>query len=251
MSREDALRRLERERAVVETDLAELAQQVATAEIDRETGRRLERAYRGDLDAVDRRILEVGTEPTRSAKRGLLGGAIVAVAFVGIGLFAAASLTPRTDTDPNGGATDLDSVSNEAMEAVIATNGDHPEINGMRLALADRYFRESDFRSALPHYMAVLGQDPTPLEDSLARGRVGWMFFQSGGEAEVAYEYLTESVSLNPSYREGQLYLAMVLLYGLERPAEALPILDELSSLPDLSPELRSLVDSARSEASA
>ena len=41
------------------------------------------------------------------------------------------------------------------MEAVIAANLDNPQINGMRLALAERYYEAGDYRSAFPHFLAV------------------------------------------------------------------------------------------------
>ena len=48
-------------------------------------------------------------------------------------------------------AADPSSFSNETLAAVVAANQDHPQIDGMRLALAERYFEEGDYQSAFPY----------------------------------------------------------------------------------------------------
>ena len=48
--------------------------------------------------------------------------------------------------------TNLEDVSNDEMEKVIELN---PDIFPMRIALANRYFEEFNYSSALPHFMHV------------------------------------------------------------------------------------------------
>ena len=68
--------------------------------------------------------------------------------------------------------TNLEDVSNAEMEKVIELN---PDIFPMRIALANRYFEEFNYSSALPHFMHV-AQNSEDLElKSLALAQIGWM----------------------------------------------------------------------------
>ncbi|MFQ5967819.1 MAG: tol-pal system YbgF family protein [Acidimicrobiia bacterium] len=246
--------RLEERLAQARSDVSELASQVAAGEIDSKTAGRLEAGYRQEIEDLEAELdgLSDDTSRGRSPRRVVAGTLLFLGAVVVIVMLAAQFVSPRDQGVATGlaaEAVDPETISDEALEAVIATNADHPQINGMRMALADRYFVAGDFRAALPHYQAVLESDPDSPEGPIALARVGWMFYQSGGEPEVAVDYLTESLARAPAYDEAKLYLAAIYLYGVEDRPSALALLAELAEQPDLPPDIRSVVEEVMADA--
>ncbi len=174
--------------------------------------------------------------PTAPGTAGSSSAALLAVvAVVGITLAASQALVPRS---PSPGDADLSEVSNEAMEAVIADNPDDPQINGMRLALADRYFEAEAYQQAFEHYRIVLENDPANGEAARALGRMGWMSYRSG-EPELALESIQRAVELDPTYGEGRFFLGLVQLCGLADHETAVTTLEEVLTLPDLPADVR------------
>ena len=243
--------RLEERLAQAHLDVEELASQVESGEIDATTAERLQTGYLAEIASLEAQLdaLSEGVPTGRSPRRVVVGTVLFVGAVVVIVVLAAQFVVPREPDSGIAAPADPESISNEALEAVIAANADHPEIVGMRMALADRYFVAGNFRAALPHYQAVLESSPNGPDMPVALARVGWMFYQSGGEPEVAIDYLNESMSRAPRYDEAQLYLAAIYLYGLEDTASALPLLVELAGRPDLSPELGDVVSELLADA--
>ena len=135
------------------------------------------------------------------------------------------------------------------MEAVVAA---HPGSNSMRLALAGLYFDRGEYLGAMEHYLAVLDNSPTPADESVALARVGWMAYVTD-QVDTAVAYLEQAITVDPAYGEAKLFLGVVLLYGKEDSAAALPILEEVLTYPDipedLRPELERMVAEARAGA--
>ena len=135
------------------------------------------------------------------------------------------------------------------MEAVVAA---HPGSNSMRLALASLYFDRGEYLGAMEHYLAVLDNSPTPADESVALARVGWMAYVTD-QVDTAVAYLEQAITVDPAYGEAKLFLGVVLLYGKEDSAAALPILEEVLTYPDipedLRPELERMVAEARAGA--
>jgi tetratricopeptide (TPR) repeat protein len=163
------------------------------------------------------------------------------VALVGVTFAASRALVPRP---PSPSDADLSEVSNEAMEAVIADNPDDPQINGMRLALADRYFEEEAYQRAFEHYRIVLENDPAAGEAARALGRMGWMTYRSG-EPELALESIERAIEVDPSYGEARYFLGLVQLCGMADHEAAATTLEEVLTLPDLPAEVRPEVEEA------
>lgn len=167
----------------------------------------------------------------RSRKRAVLGGVILALAAAGVVVAAAAAMQDRSDADA--GVADLDGVdpsqvSNETMEAVIAANLADPRIDGMRLALAERYFDEGDYQAAFPHYLAIAESDnATRSQTHTALARLGWMAYEGNGEVETALALLDQALSIESTpvalYLKGQ-----VLWCGADRPEAAADLFQQV-----------------------
>jgi len=259
---------LEERRRIVRRDLEELALQVGEGEIDTATAAGLEAAYRAELDEVERALAsrprrprseperaEAAAEPSppdgprpkaaaAGTRRILWAMGAVVVALTGVIVFLA---TRSGGNEAATGTLPADLSGNPAeMEAVVAA---HPESNEMRLALAGLYFGRGEYLGAMEHYLAVLDNAPTPAEESVALARVGWMAYITD-QVDTAIAYLEQAMVVDPAYGESRLFLGVVLLYGKEDPAAALPYLEEVLTYPDLPdevrPEIEQMVAAAR-----
>ncbi|HWL49929.1 MAG TPA: cytochrome c-type biogenesis protein CcmH [Acidimicrobiia bacterium] len=185
--------------------------------------------------------------PGRSRTRLVIGGVVLILAFAGIVVVAANSLQDRPAAAA--GAADIDQqdlseVSNETMEAVIAANVDDPQINGMRLALAERYFDEGDYRSAFPHYLVVAeGTNSTGAEAITALVRLGWMAYDGNGEVETATRLIDEALAIDPESSVARYVKARVLWCGAGETEQAVETFEDLLADPDLVAETRAQVE--------
>ena len=267
--------RLTERRDLVQRDIEELAEQIEEGEVDESTGTQLMKGYKQELGAVEAALAElpdlrslkapkspktpkppnvVSTEEAtpkgRSMARIVAGSLVVATAMVVVIFLVASNVTPD-DQGPSVAASpgeltvDPDSVSNEQLEAVVAAN---PDIPGMRLALANRYFLADQFPEALDHYLYIAGNNPTPADEALALARIGWIAHATG-LSESAEEYMKQSLAIDPNQFDAILFRGFVTLYGLDRPADAIPQLEAALEMPGL-PQATSLqVEQALEEA--
>lgn len=184
----------------------------------------------------------------RDKRRLMAGGIILGGALVGIVAIAVLSLQ-EDDAGPASGVASLDveslgDVSNETMEAVVAANLDNPQINGMRLALAERYFEANDYRSAFPHYLAVAeSAEATQAETGTALVRLGWMAWDGNAETETALSLFDQALAVDPASTTARFMKARVLWCGADDPETAREILADLAQSPGLSDESRALVE--------
>jgi len=185
--------------------------------------------------------------PGKSRTRLVIGGVVLILAFAGIVVVAANSLQDRPAAAA--GAADIDQqdlseVSNETMEAVVAANAEDPQINGMRLALAERYFDEGDYRSAFPHYL-VVAEDPnaTGAEAITALVRLGWMAYEGNGEVETATRLIDEALAIDPESSVARYVQARVLWCGAGETEQAVETFEDLLADPDLVAETRAQIE--------
>jgi len=245
-------------------DLEELDEQVATGELDDETAARLRAGYEAELAAVELAAEkapaapaepaisgdqpEAGAPEGRSPKRAIVG-ALALIGVLTVVIFAAAQVF-RSDPEPapqTPADAAIDGASAEEMENIVAAN---PEAVGMRLALADLYFEAGEYASAIDHYLQVTNGELSVEQESRTLGRIGWMAYATG-QVESAVQFINNSLELNPAYDEGKLFLGLVSLYGLEDPAAALPLLEEVNAIPELGDQLRAEVEVALEQARA
>ncbi len=250
-------RRLHLEETVAQAnrDLAELEAQVSGGEIDPETAAELRATYEAERDQALRILAEMDqvaaddepARPGRSRRRIVVGALILVTAF-GTAVFS----VMRTVTDRNNpalqgsaasGPIDPDSVSNETLEAVIAANLDNPQINGMRFALADRYFEAGDYAKAFPHLQAILESDPPPEMAAATLVRLGWMVYDGNQEVELAASLIRQALDIAPDYPLGLYLLARVEWCGGGDPNAAVPLLERALANPEIDADSRSVIE--------
>jgi cytochrome c-type biogenesis protein CcmH/NrfG len=186
---------------------------------------------------------ETTTTGRRLAPLLILGGTL-AVAVVVAGFFVQ-EREGRNEGLANLASQDLDEISNETMEAVIAANLGHPQVDGMRLALAERYYEEGDFRSAFPHYLEVAGsENATDSQVVTSLVRLGWMAWEGNGEAGTATGLFDQALAIDPGSDTARYLKAQVLWCGSADPEQAAGLLEQVLADPDLSDESRARVES-------
>jgi tetratricopeptide (TPR) repeat protein len=245
--------RLEDRREHVLRDLDELSDQVAAGEMDTETADRLRAAYEAELGAMERGPQH--DEPDdlpqgRSSRRTLAGAILLIGAFTVVIILAAQALRSGDEPSPQADESDVaatEGATLEQMEELVAAN---PDVPGMRLALADLYFAEGDYMSAIDHYLVLASAELPPEEESRTLGRIGWMAHATG-QTDAAVQYITAALDIDPDYVEGKLFLGLVRLYGLEDVEGAIPLLEEVLAFPELQPGIRAEVEVALEEARA
>ena len=191
---------------------------------------------------------DTGPSPTAemSRARRLAPLLILAGAFAAIVVVAGFFLQERSG--PKSGVADitdqsLEDVSDETMEAVIAANTDHPQVDGMRLALAERYYQENDFGSAFPHYFAVV-ESPNANASQVvtALTRLGWMAWQGNGEAATAIDLFDQAIDIDQDSTMARYLKAQVLWCGPGNTEEASALLEDVLAEPEIDDDVRRFV---------
>lgn len=189
----------------VQTDLDELAAQEASGDIHPEAAHHLRVAYRAELAETESHLAGLASAPgplPRSPRRVAAGAVLIVGALVVVVAAAGAFLVDRPDST-SGVAAGLEGdpadYSNETLAAVVAANSDHPQINGMRLALAERYFEEGDYQAAFPYYLDIASSPAAGAgQAATALTRLGWMAYDGNGETETALDLLSQARILAP-----------------------------------------------------
>ncbi|HET9260220.1 MAG TPA: cytochrome c-type biogenesis protein CcmH [Acidimicrobiia bacterium] len=190
---------------------------------------------------------EVAAETERTDRKSRLVTPMVlglsfAVIVVVAGFFLQERSGPATGVADLAGQ-DLDDVSNETMEAVIAANADDPQIDGMRLALAERYYEEGDYRAAFPHFLEVAGSaTATDPQAVTALIRLGWMAWDGNAEAEAAIGLFDQALAIDASSSTALYLKGQVLWCGTEDNESAAALFEQVLADPDLSEEARQRV---------
>ena len=234
----------------IDTDLRESAAQVAEGDLSAEEHEVLAARYEAEAEAV-RGVLDSedagGSGDGRpSARRRWIGAAVLV-------LGAAAATWGVIQTADDGGvsaadvpaapAIDLESITPEQLEAVVARN---PEIVGMRLALADLYFQNGDASNAVRHYTEVLMREENPE----AMARIGYILWQQG-EAEGAAGYLEEALERAPDYAQAAWWLANVRMRLLDDPAGAVAPLEVVLASDVIPDDVRAEAEAMLAEATS
>lgn len=184
--------------------------------------------------------------PPRSTRRIAVGALVLLLAAAGalaaVGQFRQARADDDLLSGIAGGQVDPDSISNETLEAVIAANLDNPEIGGMRLALANRYFEERNYQKAFPHYQGVLDGNPTPIQAAEAYTRLGWMVYDGNGEVDLGLSLIDNALEVAPGDPFALYLKGRVLWCGRDDNETAAVIFAEVLASSDIDDAVRSQV---------
>lgn len=185
---------------------------------------------------------------TRSRSRLVFGGIALLASFAVVVVVATNSLQNRDPTASGVAdieASELESVSNETMEAVVAANLDDPAINGMRIALAERYFEINDYSGAFPHYLAVAeSPDATAPELVTSLIRLGWMAYDGNGEVDAAINLLDQALEIEPDSHLGLYLKGQIVWCGRGDEDAAADLFSEVLADPGLPEDSRIQVQS-------
>jgi tetratricopeptide (TPR) repeat protein len=230
---------LEDERSSLFRTLKELDEERATGQLSEDTYRSLRRETEGRAVAVlralearggvgelasDLRELRVlagprsmgnGAAAGSPGRRGrqaltLIAGAVV-VAVVAVVL--ARAIQPRAPGEQITGTT-VGGLS--FFEDRVAQ---HPNDVAARLDLAQRYLEAGDAQSAVQQYVAILELDPN---DAEARAQLGFLVYEAGRPAD-GLAAVQRALEIDPTYPEALYFEGVILLKGLNRPADAVP----------------------------
>lgn len=248
-------RRLAEQADQARRDLEGLADQVEAGEIDEVTAAPLRAGYLRELETtrteLDLLAEEDGvTVPSgRSRGRLLVGGAILA-AGVALTIGIVGSFAQERETDVlegvaagPGDGIDLDTVSNETMEAVIESYRDDPDVADqlplMEFRLAERYFEEQDYLASFPHYSNVI-QHPSAPPDRIQASltRVGWLVWILNDETDLALSTLDQALTIDPANTEALYVKGQILWCGAGLAAEAVPLFQQVLASDLLEPEV-------------
>ena len=241
-------RQMSRYQQVVQ-DIDAVKDQHEAGDLDRVTAEFLLARYESELETLQE--TDSTDSPPTIGKRRWVGALVLIGVFTAVAVLAYGAIRPREGGFVTGDigtgdvetGIDLDAVTNDQMEAVIASNPDIPQVAAMRLALADRYFDEGAFSDGLPHYLAALEGELDSVRRSRALARIGWMTFVSG-RSDVAAEFLEDAIATDASYEEAHFFLGLLLLREGD-PQSALVELEPLLDSPDLPKDLRVQLEAA------
>ncbi len=228
----------------VNADLAELEVQEALGELDATDAARLRATYEAEAEALAH--AEPVAAPPVDRRRVLVGAAILVLgaAALTVGVVAVADDRAPGDLITGGtGGVSLDDVSNEEMELVIAEN---PEIVGMRLALAARYFEASEFSDALRHYLYILDRQ----DNAEALANVGWMTFLSG-DPDTAVRFVERALDVDADHLQAYWFLANIRFFGFDDASGAVAPLERLLAAEGVPDDIRAEAQSLLAEARA
>ncbi len=235
--------------AHVRADIEDVERQVEDHELDEHTAQELIARYRAEIDALDHEPDGHAPPPVTSPRR-IVGALLLIGSLISVSIVAFGAIRPRQGGFVTGGSTDgidLDSVTNDQMESVIAANADIPQVAGMRIALADRYFDELAHSNALDHYLAALEGRLDASRRARALARIGWMSFVAG-RPDLAEIYLGEALETDAGYNETHLFLGLVRLDECD-PRGALEELEPLAADERVPLEIRADIEVATSRA--
>lgn len=145
---------------------------------------------------------------------------------------------------------DLEDVSNETMEAVIAANSEHPQADGMRLALAERYYEAGEYSAAFPHYFAVAeSARATNSQVVTALVRLGWMAWDGNREAETAIGLFDQALAIDGSSSTALYLKGRVLWCGVGEVDAGIDLFEQVLADTELSSDARTRVEADLADA--
>jgi len=251
-------RRLEEMADQARRDLDELDLQVEAGEIDEETASELRAGYLAELQTATDELSGMpfesepgGDDGRTSANRTLIGAGILIGAVALIIGFAASMAQDRTSGPVEGvvssGEVDLDSISNEQMEAVVESYRGDPAVAAqlpyMEFRLAERYFEDQDYLKAFEHYQTILTNDPPADLYVQSMTRVGWLVWALNGETDLALQTLDRAIEAGPGDPLPMYVKGQILWCGQGETAQAVELFRQVLATDGLDPAVVAQVE--------
>jgi len=159
-----------------------------------------------------------GAGATAASRRRKVVPAVLVAAFLGltIPLLARAVANRSADQAITGFTQGAPGTARDVgpFEQRVA---EHPRDLAARLDLADRYMQVGNTSGAVAQYLVALRIDPRNAE---AQAKLGFLLYQAG-KADEGLRAVNGALSVDQSYPEALYYKGVILLRGLDRPAEA------------------------------
>jgi cytochrome c-type biogenesis protein CcmH/NrfG len=184
-----------------------------------------------DVEQLESRRAPAPPDPPGTARPAWRMTAVLVAVAVGVTLLVTLVAGPGRG-HRQAARRDLASVTNQEMEQVIA---DNPTVVGMRLALVRRYLDAGDAAGAHRHAEIALSQDPPAPDREQAEKFLGWSTALLGQPKQGA-ALLEDSLRLDPTDLDSMWFLANVRLVGLDDPAGAIPLFEQLLASAPLAP---------------
>jgi tetratricopeptide (TPR) repeat protein len=233
-------------------DLEELQAQVASGEIDAETGARLRATYQREIELAEARSERPpAAGQSRSRTRVAAGALVLLTAIALTAVVLSQTLEPDPDRALQGiaatGTFEPGDYSDETLEAVVAAYSDDPTVAGqlpyMRFALAERYFERNDFQRAFTHYEAILQRDPAPDLFASTMTRIAWITFIGNGEVDLSLQVIDRAIEAMPTSTEALYVKGQILWCGAGDAGSAAVLFELVLTSDQLDPVTRAQVE--------
>jgi tetratricopeptide (TPR) repeat protein len=248
---------LEDRRLALERSLEDLEDAHTSGALDDEGYGRLLRDTEGRMARLARAIDErrrrtepedpsVAAVPARGGTSGRVPTWAVATLLAAtVGAVVVAGLL--RDSGPVASAAGPTSSSSDPFAFFEQRVHDHPQDLAARLDLAHRYLDAGRFQDALTQYRAALRLDP---KDAEAQANIGLILYLAG-RPEDGLAAVDLALQSAPEYPEALFFRGLILLRGLDRPADAIDAFERyLEAAPFGSERARvqQMIDRARAE---
>jgi tetratricopeptide (TPR) repeat protein len=158
----------------------------------------------------------MGVVEARAKRRWITSAAIGLVAVALVVPVLLHSIGSRTNDAPITGGVPT-GTANDALAFFMQRVQDHPNDIAARLDLADRYLQTGNIQGAIEQYLSALKIDDRNPE---ARAALGFVLYRAG-RPEEGLQAVDQALEVLPNYPEALYDKGVILLNGLNRPADA------------------------------
>jgi cytochrome c-type biogenesis protein CcmI len=195
--------------------------------------------FEGDMKELRSREVASGPKSRKGLLAAAVGSALVVALLVPV---LAGAVQNRSAGQPLSG----DAAQTDPLAYYLDRVRTYPKDVAARLDLADAYLRLGDVQHSVEQYLATLKIDPTNPE---ALATLGFLLHQ-GGKSQAGLDAVNKALMAAPGLPEALYYKGVILLEGLNRPAEAAAALRAyLAGAPFDTPERRAEAQKLLAEA--
>lgn len=143
---------------------------------------------------------------------------------------------------------DIDEVSTETLESLVATYADDPEfadeMPGIELVLAERHFTTGAYDRAFELYAGIIEDPQTRSEQfAVSLSRLGWIAWLTTGDSVTALQTVDQALRVDPTNAETSYIKGQILWCGIGDHEAAVELFETVLRAPDLPDDVRLQVD--------